>query len=59
MEEDPVVIVGMAAKFPGDATDINSLWNFLIAGRSAHSAIPTDRIGAGHYHPDPEHGGTV
>jgi acyl transferase domain-containing protein len=59
MEQDPVVIIGMAARFPQDATSTSNLWQFLLAGRSAHSAIPTDRIGPGYYHPDPEHGGTV
>jgi acyl transferase domain-containing protein len=36
------------------------LWEFLLKGRSAHTPFPKDRINPdGHYHPDPEHGGTV
>ena len=34
------------------------MWKFLLKGRSAHTPFPEDRIGSGHYHPDPEHGGS-
>jgi len=56
----PLAIIGMATRFPQDATSNERLWEFLLAGRSAHAPFPADRINpAGHYHPDPEHGGTV
>lgn len=29
-----------------------------MRGRSAHTPFPEDRVGKGHYHPDPEHGGS-
>ena len=55
-----LAIVGMSTRFPQDATSNENLWDFLLAGRSAHTAFPPHRINAaGHYHPDPEHGGTV
>jgi acyl transferase domain-containing protein len=57
---DPIVIIGMATRFPQDATTTENLWSFLLKGRNAHTPFPKDRIDAdGHYHPDPEHGGTV
>jgi acyl transferase domain-containing protein len=57
---DPIVIVGMATRFPQDATTTENLWAFLLKGRNAYTPFPKDRINAdGHYHPDPEHGGTV
>ncbi|KAH6699034.1 iterative type I polyketide synthase [Leptodontidium sp. MPI-SDFR-AT-0119] len=49
----------MATRFPQDATTTENLWAFLLKGRNAYTPFPKDRINAdGHYHPDPEHGGT-
>ena len=57
---EPIAIIGMATRFPQEATSNESLWNFLLKARSAHTQFPKDRINSkGHYHPDPEHGGTV
>ncbi|GAM42162.1 hypothetical protein TCE0_043f15878 [Talaromyces pinophilus] len=58
-EKDPIVIVGMAAKFPQEARTVEDLWNFLLQARQAMTDFPKDRINRhGHYHPDAEHGGT-
>lgn len=57
---EPIAIIGVATRFPHEATTTNNLWDFLLKGRSAWSEFPPDRIDSrGHYHPDPEHGGTV
>lgn len=59
-KQEPMAIIGMATRFPQEATNTEKLWGFLLKGRSAHTAFPKDRINPdGHYHPDPEHGGTV
>jgi hypothetical protein len=59
-QSSPLAIIGMATRFPQEATSNEELWKFLLKGRSAHSPFPEDRIHpGGHYHPDPEHGGTV
>lgn len=55
---EPLAIIGVATRFPQDATTTEELWKFLLKGRSAHTPFPADRIGQGHYHPDPEHGGS-
>lgn len=55
---EPMAIIGLATRFPQDATDTDALWKLLVEGRNAHTPFPEDRIGPGHYHPDPEHGGT-
>ncbi|KAK5988353.1 6-hydroxymellein synthase cdmE [Cladobotryum mycophilum] len=55
---EPMAIIGLATRFPQDATTTGNLWELLLKGRSAWSPFPEDRIGEGHYHPDPEHGGT-
>jgi len=55
---EAVAIIGLATKFPSDAADTASFWKFLLSGRSAHTAWPEHRIGAGHYHPDSDRGGS-
>ena len=56
----PIAIVGMACRFPGDATDPEQLWNMISKGRSAWSEIPPDRwnVDAFH-HPSGDRQGTV
>lgn len=57
---EPIAIIGLSSRFPEDATNPENLWDLLVKGRSAWSGFPLDRINSkGHYHPDPEHGGTV
>ncbi|WPH00651.1 iterative type I polyketide synthase [Acrodontium crateriforme] len=57
-EEEALAIIGLSTKFPGDASSTQDLWKYLLRGRNAHTPFPEDRLGHGHYHPDPEHGGT-
>ncbi|MCJ1312675.1 Reducing polyketide synthase rads1 [Agyrium rufum] len=47
----PIAIIGLACRFPGDATDPSKFWDLLKSGKSAHSAT-TDRFNAdAFYHP--------
>lgn len=39
----PIAIVGVAGRFPGDASDPDKLWKLLSEGRSARGPIPKDR----------------
>ncbi|TCP45033.1 acyl transferase domain-containing protein [Tamaricihabitans halophyticus] len=41
--EDPVVIVGMSCRLPGDITSPAELWRMLLAEETGVSAFPTDR----------------
>ncbi|KAG7103603.1 Highly reducing polyketide synthase alt5 like protein [Verticillium longisporum] len=57
---EPIAIIGMDLKFPGDATDAESFWDMLMEGRSALREIPTDRFNvSAFYHPDPERAGSL
>ncbi|AGL16404.1 type I polyketide synthase [Actinoplanes sp. N902-109] len=57
---EPIAIVGMACRFPGDATNPEELWRLVRDGRDAVGSFPDDRgwnldtlID-----PDPDHEGT-
>ncbi|KAL8952236.1 MAG: hypothetical protein Q9222_001850 [Ikaeria aurantiellina] len=48
----PIAIIGLAGRFPGDATDAHALWDMCCEGRSAWSQVPEDRFSAkAYYHP--------
>lgn len=40
----PIAIVGMACRFPGDATNPSKLWDLCATGRNGYSLIPNDRF---------------
>lgn len=57
---EPIAIVGLATRFPQQASSTEGLWETLLQARSTWSSIPEKRFNAAaFYHPDPEHGGTV
>ncbi|GAA0706625.1 hypothetical protein GCM10009548_94630 [Streptomyces malaysiensis subsp. malaysiensis] len=59
-QDEPIAIVGMACRYPGDAHSPQDLWELVIAHRDAIAQMPTDRnwdLDA-LYDPDPDRAGT-
>ncbi|CZT43607.1 related to polyketide synthase [Rhynchosporium secalis] len=56
----PIAVIGMACRFPGDATSPDKLWEMLANGRNAWSEFPKDRINIdGFYHPSGNREGSI
>ena len=40
---EPIAIIGLGCRFPGDISDPDTLWDFISARRSAVTAVPDER----------------
>ncbi|KAL7923395.1 polyketide synthase-like protein [Trichoderma austrokoningii] len=57
---DDIAIVGLALRFPGDATSPQKLWDVLERKESQWSEFPKDRINIdGYYHPNSQRLGSI
>ncbi|MFC8827302.1 SDR family NAD(P)-dependent oxidoreductase [Streptomyces sp. NPDC057137] len=53
--DEPLAIVGVGLRMPGDADDLESLWHVLAEGRDTVREIPADRFDAdAYYDPAPD-----
>ncbi|KAI0430353.1 polyketide synthase [Xylaria sp. FL1042] len=58
--DEPIAIIGLDARFPGDGDTPEHFYDFLLAGRSARTEVPQDRYKVDSFwHPDPNRRGTT
>ncbi|KAI1085557.1 polyketide synthase [Whalleya microplaca] len=58
--DEPIAIIGLDARFPGDGDTAEDFYNLLLDGRSARTEIPPDRYNAeAFWHPDAGRCGTT
>ncbi|KAG8408831.1 Type I Iterative PKS [Metarhizium acridum] len=58
--DDDIAVIGLGLRFPGEATDAESLWKVLEAGESQWSEIPKERLNIdGYYHPSGDRQGSI
>nr|APD71815.1 type I polyketide synthase 2 [Streptomyces sp.] len=59
-DDEPIAIVAMSCRYPGDVRTPEDLWQLLTAGEDGITRLPENRgwDTEALYHPDPEHPGT-
>lgn len=57
---EPIAIVGLSARLPGDGNTPERFFESLLAGRSARTEVPRERYNAdAFWHPDAQRSGAV
>ncbi|OTA58590.1 ketoacyl-synt-domain-containing protein [Hypoxylon sp. EC38] len=57
---EPIAVVGIGCRFPGNATSPSDLWHMLYHGESAWSEIPTTRLNiSSYFHPSGNRQGSI
>ncbi|OJJ99925.1 hypothetical protein ASPACDRAFT_43562 [Aspergillus aculeatus ATCC 16872] len=57
---EPVAIVGIGCRLPGQASSPSKLWELLVRNETGHGPVPRERYNAAaYYHPDAERPGSI
>ena len=52
----PIAICGMAMRLPGNVSNAEQMWDFLVGKRDARSTVPPERYNAEAFHGEGRHG---
>ncbi|KAI1743099.1 putative polyketide synthase [Xylaria scruposa] len=59
-QSEPIAIVGVGCRLPGNASSPEKLWDLLSQSRSGHGNVPKSRYNAAaFYHPDQDRPGSI
>ncbi|KAI1173842.1 putative polyketide synthase [Nemania sp. FL0916] len=59
-QSEPIAIVGIGCRLPGNASSPEKLWDLLSENRSGHGSVPKSRYNAAaFYHPDHDRPGSI
>jgi hypothetical protein len=59
-DKEPIAIVGLSCRFPGEAENPQGFFEMLVRGESAWSELPKSRFDIdAYYHPSVDRDGTV
>ena len=59
-QSEPIAIIGMGCRLPGDSSSPGKLWNLLSRGDHGRRPIPEERFNVdGYYHPDSDRNGSM
>ncbi|ROT35062.1 ketoacyl-synt-domain-containing protein [Sodiomyces alkalinus F11] len=59
-DQEPIAIIGMACRLPGDTSSLGDLWDMISHARTGHGKVPADRWDADIlHHPDPDRKGGI
>lgn len=57
---EPIAVIGMACRFPGDGRNVEDLYEMLKRGDNAWSEFPADRVNIdGFFHPSGTRQGSI
>ena len=60
LQHQPIAIVGMACRFPGNVSTPDEFWELLARTRTGYTEIPKDRFDSNRFvHPNPGKSGTT
>ncbi|KAK8071472.1 polyketide synthase [Apiospora hydei] len=60
VKEDPICIVGMACRLPGNICSPEDLWKFIVEQKTAQGPVPPERYNLdGFYHPYKDRSGSI
>ena len=58
--KEPIAVVGIGCRFPGEIKSTKDYWNFLVEGKDAITDVPEDRWNnAIHFDPNPNKAGKI